>query len=119
MPDFGKALRKMEQPRKSAAGYQHVATGFGRRLFSLAEQLPFLKSRPEAVRTVLPPDEVCSNAFKSHYRIHAVYPNDYFHGKIRLSRFSSSDLDWLTKLMREKAAVPHRDAIVFVDTETT
>ena len=119
MPDFGKALRQMERPRKSAAAYEHVAAGFGRRLFSLAEQLPFLRSRPEAVRTVLPPGEVCSNAFGSHYRIHVVYSDDYFHGKIRLGRLSSSDLEALTKLMREKAAVPHRDSIVFVDTETT
>src|SRR5215475_9131845 len=119
MPDFGKALRQMERARKPAAAYEHVGGGFKRHLFSLAEQLPFLRSRPEAVRTVLPPGEVCSNALGSHYRIHAVYTDDYFHGKIRLGRFSSSDLEVLTKLMREKAAVPHRDGIVFVDTETT
>jgi uncharacterized protein len=119
MPDFGKALRQMERPRKPAAAPEHVVGGISRRLFSLAEQLPFLRSRPEAVRTVLPPGEVCSNAFGSHYRIHAVYPDDYFHGKIRLGRFSSSDLEALMKLMREKGSVPHRGGIVFVDTETT
>jgi uncharacterized protein YprB with RNaseH-like and TPR domain len=118
MPDFGKALRQME-PRKPAADYEHIGGGFKWHLFSLAEQLPFLRSRPEAVRTVLPPGEVCSNALGSHYRIHAVYPDDYFHGKIRLGRFSSSDLGRLMKLMREKGSVPHRDGIVFVDTETT
>src|SRR5262247_939849 len=100
MPDFGKALRHMERPRKSAAAYERVTGGFSRHLFSLAEQLPFLRSRPEAVRTALPPGEVCSNAYGSHYRIHAVYPDDYFHGKIRLGRFSSSDLGRLMKLMR-------------------
>src|SRR5215468_11875043 len=98
MPDFGKALRQLERARKPAAGYEHVAAGSSRRLFSLAEQLPFLRSRPEAVRTVLPPGEVCSNALGSHYRIHGVYTDDYFHGKIRLGRFSSSDLGRLMKL---------------------
>jgi uncharacterized protein YprB with RNaseH-like and TPR domain len=88
-------------------------------LFSLAEQLRFLRSRPATVPTVLPPGEVHFNGLGSHYCIHEVYPQDYFHGKVRLSRLSCPDLECLMKLMREKGSVPDRDRIVFLDTETT
>jgi len=103
MPDFAKALKQLE----------------GRRSFSLAQQLRFLRPLSRTRATLLPPGEIHSNMLGSYYRIEAIYPDDYFHGKVRLGRFSSSDLGYLLQLMREKARVPDRDRIVFLDTETT
>ncbi len=89
------------------------------RLFSIAEQLQFLRPWKETAPPALPPGEVRSNALGSHYFIHGRYPGDYFHGKVWLSRFSSSDLECLMRLMRETGSVPQRERIVFLDTETT
>jgi uncharacterized protein YprB with RNaseH-like and TPR domain len=103
MPDFAKALKQLE----------------GRRSFSLAQQLRFLRPLSRTRATLLPPGEIHSNMLGSYYRIEAIYSHDYFHGKVRLGRFSCSDLGCLIQLMREKARVPDRDRIVFLDTETT
>jgi uncharacterized protein YprB with RNaseH-like and TPR domain len=108
MPDFGKALRGLGMKRSG-----------GSTVPSLVEQLRFLRSRPRSVSNILPPGEIRSNALGSHYFIRNFYPADYFHGKVRLSRFSASDLECLLRLMRDKAPVPARERIVFLDTETT
>jgi uncharacterized protein YprB with RNaseH-like and TPR domain len=60
-----------------------------------------------------------STPLGSHYVIRTAYFHDYFHGKVRLGRFSSADLQSLMTLMREKGNVPERSRIVFLDTETT
>src|SRR5215470_18702466 len=106
MPDFGKALKQLEIV---AAVYdrRRSQTAATAPRFSLAEQLQFLKSRRTA--TILPPGAICSNALGSHYLIETVYPEDHFHGKVRLSRFSSSGLECLMMIMRAKGSVPHRD----------
>jgi hypothetical protein len=49
----------------------------------------------------------------------SVFDDDYFHGKVRLSRLASSDLESLMTLMREPKSAPERDRILFLDTETT
>jgi uncharacterized protein len=95
MPDFAKALKHMER--------------------GLTVSGPLTVN----ARSVLPPGEVHSTALGSHYFIHAVYPENHFHGKVRLGRLSSADLDGLMKLMREQGSAPHRDRIIFLDTETT
>jgi uncharacterized protein len=110
MPDFGKALRALGGDKFRARPSDP---------FSLAEQLQFLKSRRHPAFNPLPPGKVRGNSLGSHYLIEATYPDDYFHGKVRLGRFSSADLESLTTLMRSKVSVPHRDRIVFLDTETT
>jgi uncharacterized protein YprB with RNaseH-like and TPR domain len=117
MADFGKALRQFARAssRKELDSYLPLSS----RSSSFAEQLQFLRLRDNARQEVLPAGEIHSNAFGSHYYIHEVYPGDYFHGKVRLGRFSSTDLECLMKLMREKGSVPKRDRIVFLDTETT
>jgi uncharacterized protein YprB with RNaseH-like and TPR domain len=74
---------------------------------------------PAGARSILPPGETQSNSLGSHYLIQAAYPHDHYHGKVRLSRLSSTDLQSLVFLMREKAVVPDRNRIVFLDTETT
>src|SRR5215831_3005855 len=106
MPDFGKALRGMQRGLKPAATDWKSALAN----YMIAGFSP---------RSILPPGEIHSTRLGSHYLIQASYPHDHYHGKIHLNRLSSSDLESLIQLMREKAAVPHRDRIVFLDTETT
>jgi len=77
-----------------------------------------MKSTVE-VSEPLPSGQIESTPFGSHYVVQTMYPHDYVHGKVRLSRFSGADLESLISLMREKAAVPPRERIVFLDTETT
>jgi uncharacterized protein YprB with RNaseH-like and TPR domain len=67
----------------------------------------------------LPPGQIESTRLGSHYVVRMAYSNDYFHGKVRLSRLSSADLQCLMTFMRETGKVPERDRIVFLDTETT
>ena len=128
MPDFGKALKRMPLPLGEAgtAALKAAVPGEG---FNLADQLKFLRSRfprrPTLVATgdLLPPRETQSTRLGAHYVIHASYPGDYFHGKIRLSRLSMPDLDNLMKVMNKGGCDPQsetaRDRIVFLDTETT
>ena len=110
MPDFAKALRGLRMSRTQAPSPLS---------FSLAEQLQFLRLRGAKSSNTLPHGEVRSNSLGSHYVIHSVYLEDHYHGKVRLSRFSSGDLECLINVIREKVLVPHRDRIVFLDTETT
>ena len=121
MPDFGKALRGLKRATTLGDPFpiSNVVEGFSPRLFTLAEQLKFVRARSERVITRLPPGEVYSNALGSHYVMRAVFADHYFHGKVHLNRLSSSDLAGLMKLMKEEGTVPHRDRIVFLDTETT
>jgi hypothetical protein len=102
MPDFAKALRGLNPATTSWESQlaQYAAAGPG--------------SRP-----ILPPGEIRSTALGSHYFIHAVYPEDHFHGKVRLSRLSSADIAVLMSLMHGNGSVPERDRIIFLDTETT
>jgi uncharacterized protein YprB with RNaseH-like and TPR domain len=112
MPDFAKALKPLRAATKS---------------FSLAQQLQFLRNEwsrqapaiDAELPGLLPPGDIESTALGSHYRVQGIYPHDYFHGKVLLGRFSSNDLECLMQLMREKASTPHRDRIIFLDTETT
>jgi uncharacterized protein YprB with RNaseH-like and TPR domain len=121
MPDFAKALKQLT-PLPPGEGGRRPGEGL-----SFSGQLQYLrrhwiKSRSEtglAVRDALPPGDVESNPLGSHYLVRSIYGDDYFHGKVRLSRFSCGDLSGLMKLMREKGGVPARDRIVFLDTETT
>ena len=87
-------------------------------MFDLRHQLEFLREHV-APRSILPEGSVESTPLGSHYLIRATYAHDYFHGKVRLNRFSSEDLRCLMTLMREKGTVPERDRIIFLDTETT
>jgi len=132
MPDLAKALRELEKLAKTKKwGQTPFAPQDGSELqesrfvegvrphFSIREQLGFLRAGPATIANILPPGEVHSNALGSHYYIHKAYPEDYFHGKVRVSRLSSPDLEFLIKLMRQKGSVPDRDRIVFLDTETT
>jgi uncharacterized protein YprB with RNaseH-like and TPR domain len=106
MPDFAKALRGIERGLKppatdwKSALANYVIAGFN-------------------PRSILPPGEIQATRLGSHYVIRASYPHDHFHGRVRLNRLSSADLESLIHLMGEKAAVPHRNRIVFLDTETT
>lgn len=106
MPDFGKALRGLQRELKPASrDWKAALAGY-----AAANLTP---------RSLLPAGEVQSTALGSHYCIRAVYPSDHFHGKVALNRLSSTDLQSLITLMRDKTVVPHRNRILFLDTETT
>jgi uncharacterized protein len=100
------------------------APGEGR---SFAEELKQIGSRwlkqPSQLTLdtsdLLPPGNVESTPLGCHYTIRVIHPHDYFHGKVRLNRFSSSDLEALMTLMHVPGSVPPRDRIIFLDTETT
>jgi uncharacterized protein YprB with RNaseH-like and TPR domain len=68
---------------------------------------------------ILPPGEAESTPLGCHYVIRVTHPHDYFHGKVRLNRLSSPDLQGFMALMHAPGAVPPRDRIIFLDTETT
>jgi len=123
MGDFAKDLKRLRlKPApidSESCLVKYVVAGFSPRSFSLAEQLQFLRPRSDTVTDILPPGDVHSTPLGSHYVVRTVYPEDYFHGKVLLSRFSSADLECLMNLMREKENVPERGRIVFLDTETT
>ena len=80
---------------------------------------PQIKQTSSTVTGTLAPGEIESTPLGSHYVMRARYPSDYFHGKVRLSRLSSIEVEFLMHLMRDSGAVPSRDRIVFLDTETT
>src|SRR6185503_13868406 len=105
MPDFGKALRGL-----TGAGLPAATRSWESQL----AQYVLAGLSPRSVLPALPEGEDHSNRLGSHYFIHKTYTDDYFHGKVRLSRFCSADLECLMKLMREKGSVPHRDRIVFL-----
>jgi len=121
MPDFAKALRQL---RPAAAPQRNL---FSPPPLSLSQQLDFFKARTGRLAMnstspryeVLPHGEEAATTFGRHYLVRTVFEDDYFHGKVRLSRFSCADLGRLLVLMREKIAAPHRNSIVFLDTETT
>jgi len=100
------------------------APGEGR---PFAEQLKYLGSRwmkePAQLTLdsseILPPGKVESTPFGSHYVIRVIHPHDYLHGRVRLNRLSSPELQAFMTLMHAPGCVPSRVRIVFLDTETT
>jgi uncharacterized protein YprB with RNaseH-like and TPR domain len=121
MADFGKALKQL---RRSQAAPETAAAEFSSR-FSLRRQLEFLKARyrihagAPAGAAHVPSGCIESTPFGAHYVVRTGYPADHFHGRIRLSRFSTEDFQKLTLLMREETAPATRNRVVFLDTETT
>src|SRR5436309_14295301 len=88
-------------------------------------QLEYLNSRvltytplDPRPREILPSGEVHSTRYGSHYVMRKTYPDGYEHGKIRLGRFSTPDLQQLMQLVKHRATAGDRDRIVFLDTET-
>src|SRR5215467_12581796 len=111
MPDFAKALRSIE-PGLKVSGPPPTKTDW-------KSQLARYVVAGFSPRSCLPAGEIRSNAGGSHYITRATYAHDYFHGRVRLSRLSSPDLDFLMQLVCEKGITPDRERIVFLDTETT
>jgi uncharacterized protein YprB with RNaseH-like and TPR domain len=125
MHDFGKALKQLRLLNDV------VETPPSR--MSLRQQLEFIKARfarsvsrenggrmgSQRTIPVLPPGGAETTPFGRHFVVRGVHPHDYFHGKVRLSRFSCDDLGALMLLMRENGRSSIRDRILFLDTETT
>ena len=123
MPDFAKALKQLRDRDRQPylTGLNPVAA------LSLSDQLKFLKHQPAnraptyvpVFQEGLPPGVIESTPFGSHYVVHQTFGEDYYHGKVRLSRFCVRELQQLMKLMKQRAEVADRERIVFLDTETT
>ena len=113
MAGFGKALKRLNQATPSPGP-------------RFSEQLKFLRdpesyaSRPDfSPMGSLPDGRVESTANGSHYVITESFPDDHFHGKVRLNRMSLEDLSPLLKLADCSHPDLDRERIVFLDTETT
>jgi uncharacterized protein YprB with RNaseH-like and TPR domain len=134
MGKFGRALGKLREAfdphpalRASLSQWERESLQQTPRGRSFAEELRYLGSRwrkePDQLTLdtsdILPPGETESTPLGSHYTIRVIYPHDYFHGKVRVSRLSPSDLQAFMTLMDERGTVPSQDRIIFLDTETT
>src|SRR5689334_12173916 len=106
MPEFSKALKQLRDRDRQPylTGMNAVAN------LSLSTQLRFLKSREltytpieNKPREILPPGDVHSTRYGSHYLVQKAYPDGYEHGKVRLSRFATTDLERLMQLMKQRA----------------
>src|SRR5215510_1899726 len=102
MPDFAKALKQLRDRDRQPflTGMSPVAD------ISLSRQLQFLRSRglsyvaiEQPKRHPLPPGEVHSTPYGSHYIGEKIFTDGYEHGKVRLNRFSTSDLRILMEMM--------------------
>jgi uncharacterized protein YprB with RNaseH-like and TPR domain len=114
MPDFAKALHHLRpEPRRRRFQMDNNPVS------SLARQLSFLKAR------LLPPERAAIEGDEEvtplgrHLLIRRSYDNEHYHGKVRLGRFSVTDLEHFMILMKQKSGAASRDEIVFLDTETT
>lgn len=135
MSDFAKALRRLSHPRliEDPPVQASGPPGAGEFPLSLQRQLDLLKSRfgvaaawraaeGRSTGRSLPHGTEESTSFGAHYVVRSVYSSGHYHGKIRLDRFSMPDLDRLMALLqpyRARIPLPDRDAVVFLDTETT
>lgn len=116
MPDFRKALEQLRPKQAQRMLFQPDSP-----VSSLRRQLAFLKSRPpeefpplhaiDGVEEVTP--------MGRHLVLRNVYGDDHYHGNVRLGRFSCPDLQRFMALIKARGTVEGRNAIVFLDTETT
>jgi len=126
MTDFSKALRQI-RPEPSTPKPQRHLFQSDNPAGSLSHQLQYLKLKPTAspghsrdhARAALPNGDEEITPYGRHYVVRKVFDGSHWHGKVRLSRLSCSDLLQLVTVLHEKAIVPDRDSIVFLDTETT
>jgi uncharacterized protein YprB with RNaseH-like and TPR domain len=126
MPDFSKALRQIRPEIVTAKTQRHLFQPENP-AGSLSQQLQYLKLKQPASQSrsvenasaAIPTGEEEVTPFGRHHVVRSVFDGNHWHGKVRLGRFSCSDLQQLMTLLHEKANAPDRDSIVFLDTETT
>ena len=117
MPDFSKALRQLRPKESSQRQLFHSESPVS----SLGRQLAYVKMhssrRAEDVAAIQGEEEVTS--LGRHLVVRNAYDGDHYHGSVRLSRFSCTDLQRFMSVMRSRGNVFSRDSLVFLDTETT
>lgn len=126
MPDFAKSIRQLRPLPSKDQPQRHLFQGETSTV-SLSQQLQYLKTRqpvpPAGSASVescaLPDGQEEITPYGRHYIVREVFGGEHSHGKVRLGRFSCDELRQLMAVMHEKEIVPDRDAIVFLDTETT
>jgi uncharacterized protein len=117
MPDFSKALRQLRPKESPQRQLFHAESPVS----SLTRQLAYLKthaSRHAEEATPIEGDEEVTPLGR-HLVVRNTYGDPHYHGNVRLGRFSCADLQRFMSLMRSKGSAVSRDAIVFLDTETT
>jgi uncharacterized protein YprB with RNaseH-like and TPR domain len=126
MPDFAKSIRQL-RPLASKAQPQGHLFQPETAAVSLSHQLQYLKTRNPVQQPGSSFVETCSlpdgqeeiTPYGRHYIVRKVFDGEHSHGKVRLGRFSCDDLRQFMAVMHEKEAVPDRDSILLLDTETT
>jgi uncharacterized protein YprB with RNaseH-like and TPR domain len=126
MPDFAKSIRQLRPLSSKAQPQRHLFQAESSAV-SLSHQLQYLKTRHpvplpgsnSAESCTLPEGQEEITPYGRHYIVREVLDGEHCHGKVRLGRFSCDELRRLMTVMHEKEAVPDRDSIVFLDTETT
>ena len=125
MPDFAKFIRQLRPPPSKDQPQRHLFHGEISAV-SLSRQLQYLKARhpvpqpgSSSVEPMLPEGQEEITPYGRHYIVRTIFDGEHYHGKVRLDRFSCDDLRRLMTVMHEKDAVPDRDSIVYLDTETT
>ena len=110
---FGKALERLRDAEK-------------RPYLTIREQLRLLDDGPVRPRAAphlsampLPEGTVERNGAGAHYVVRKSYPDDHFHGKVRLNRSEAPDFQRLLELARNRRGPVERERIAFLDTETT
>ena len=126
MPDFAKFIQQLRPLSSKVQAQRHLFQAEPSAV-SLSHQLQYLKTRhpvpqpgsssPES--STLPEGQEEVTPYGRHYVVREVFDGEHCHGKVRLGRFSCDDLRRFMTVMHEKEAVPDRDSIVFLDTETT
>jgi uncharacterized protein YprB with RNaseH-like and TPR domain len=125
MPDFAKFIRQLrplpvkDQPQGHLFEGETSAVSLSHQLQYLKARHPVLQSGSSSVEPMLPKGEEEITPYGRHYVVRKILDSEHCHGKVRLGRFSCDDLRRLMTVMQEKEAVPDRDSIVYLDTETT
>jgi uncharacterized protein YprB with RNaseH-like and TPR domain len=125
MPDFAKFIRQLrplpskDQPQRHLFQPETSAVSLSHQLQYLKTRHPVSQPGSSSVESTLPEGQEEINPYGRHYIVRKVFDGEHCHGRVRLGRFSCDDLRRLTTVMHEKDAVPDRDSIVFLDTETT
>ena len=125
MPDFAKFIRQLRPLELKDQPHRHLFQGETSAV-SLTHQLQYLKARhpvthsgSSSVEPTLPKGQEEITPYGRHYIVRKSFDSEHCHGKVRLGRFSCDDLRRLMTVMHEKDAVPDRESIVYLDTETT
>ena len=112
---FGKALDRLRHAERPA----RLSISDQLRLLDVKFSEATSRPTPRLATMPLPDGYEASNEAGSHYVVRNTYPNDQFHGRIRLSRANVEDFSRLLELAGCTSSELDLGRIAFLDTETT